>query len=419
MRSVNQNHHLYVATSVGTVSEASSLGAIQAVTGGDNMDKHLYFLYKGRDGVTRSDLIPMNQISYVKYVPASAQTTKLKKVEVALDSTINSGNAVIGQDYVLNIHFQQFYGLSPENDYVKTVAVHVTTANSTASDFYKAMVKELNAAFAREVGASSKSNPYLKFMIKIDGGNTYEEADFEGKTATGIVIEEKEQPWSLGKWEAESLIFNVFPSTIVYNTQEVEWCAATNVTTSLTEIPNNKRMADLEWFTFKERADYYGGMGYPNNFEFTPIVTTNTDALNGGVNGYDALEIHFAYQGTCEDIQKSEKDITIIGAASVIASLGATLGAADMLGGLSGNKVATPTLTYSDHKLKGVECATPNAQFKYNVGTTGSVDDPTASSGTAYVNGTTADVTLTSGQTIKVVAYVPGMGTSEVVSHAY
>ena len=415
MRSVNQNHHLYVATSVGTVSEASSLGAIQAVTGGDNMDKHLYFLYKGRDGVTRSDLIPMNQISYVKYVPASAQTTKLKKVEVALDSTINSGNAVVGQDYVLNIHFQQFYGLSPENDYVKTVAVHVTTANSTASDFYKAMVKELNAAFAREVGASSKSNPYLSFKIKTSG-DPYEEADFEGKTATGIVIEEKEQPWSLGKWEAESLIFNVFPSTIVYNTQEVEWGTATNVTESLTEIPNNKRMADLEWFTFKERADYYGGMGYPNNFEFTPIVTTNTDTLNGGVNGYDALEIHFAYQGTCEDIQKSEKDITIIGAASVIASLGSTLGAADMLGGLSGNKVATPVITYNStsHKITDITCATPGATIRATAAGS-SPADPTNATDAWDGN----DIALTSGQSVKVIATCPGMADSAIATQSY
>ena len=69
--------------------------------------------------------------------------------------------------------------------------------------------------------------------------------------------------------------------------------------------------------------------------------------------------------------------------------------------------------------MKGVTCSTPGAQFKYNLGTTGSVDDPTASSGTAYVPGTTSDVTLSNGQTIKVVAYVPGMADSEIASHAY
>ena len=107
MRSVNQNHHLYVATGVGTVTEASDLGTIEARVCGDNlMDRDLYFMYKGRDGITRSDLIPINQITYVKYVPASAQTTPLKKVEVTLDSNINSGDAIVGQDYILNISFR-------------------------------------------------------------------------------------------------------------------------------------------------------------------------------------------------------------------------------------------------------------------------------------------------------------------------
>ena len=177
MRSVNQNHHLYVVKSVSStdVTEASSLGAIKAYVCGDNvMDRDLYFKYKGHDGVVRSDFIPLNQITYIKYIPADDQKTPLKKVQVTLDSTINSGAPVMGEDYILNIAFQQLYGLSPEDTYVKTVAVHVTSATSSASAFYKAMVKELNAAFAREVGASATSNPYLKFSIKTSGSN-YEE----------------------------------------------------------------------------------------------------------------------------------------------------------------------------------------------------------------------------------------------------
>ena len=73
MRSVNQNHHLYVAKSVSSadVTEASDLGAIKAYICGDNvMDRDLYFKYKGNDGVVRSDLIPLNQITYVKFVKA-------------------------------------------------------------------------------------------------------------------------------------------------------------------------------------------------------------------------------------------------------------------------------------------------------------------------------------------------------------
>jgi hypothetical protein len=107
----------------------------------------------------------------------------------------------------------------------------------------------------------------------------------------------------------ESLVFDVFPSTIYVDGVEMEWGTADNDVSDQT-VPNGKRMADLEWFTYGERGDIYRGMGYPNNFNFVPLVDPE--------QAYDALEIHFAYQGSCEDIQKSEKDITIIGSTAQI-----------------------------------------------------------------------------------------------------
>jgi len=172
---------------------------------------------------------------------------------------------------------------------VKTVAVHMTSSIASVPDFWDAMIDELNASFSREVGADAQSNPYLTFA----------------KSGNNLVITEKEQPWSLGKWESESLFFEVFPSTVYVDGDDVTW-GGVSYGVSMASIPNSKKMADLEWFTFKERADIYGGMGYPNNFDFVPLVDSSSPA------GYDALEIHYAYQGSCEDIQKSEKDITII-----------------------------------------------------------------------------------------------------------
>lgn len=300
MRSTNQNRHLYVVTDVdSSVDETSALGTIAPFTTGDNpKERDLYFLYKGRDCVTRSDLIPIDLITYVKYVPANKQQTPLRRVSVKLDSTINSGAPIQGEDYILNIEFQQFYGLSPEDTYVKTIALHIGPNITTASGFYDEMIKELNAAFSREIGASANSNPYLTFTKNTLSGGGYE-----------LIIEEKKQPWTLSKWEAESLMFNVFPSTIHVSGSEVTWGTA-EVATPVNFVPNSERMADLEWFTFGERGDIYRGMGYPNNFDFKAMIDA-TDST-----GYDVLEIHYAYQGTCEDIQKSEKEITLVGKAS-------------------------------------------------------------------------------------------------------
>lgn len=312
MRSVNQNHHLYVITANSTVADVtknSVVGSIFPYATDAGMGKDIYFKYMGRDGLTRSDMIPVKQIDYAKWVTADAMKTPLKKVTVTLND-----DPIAGQDYILNIAFQQFYGLSPEDTYVKTVALHATSKMDTAAKFYAAMVDELKAAFSREVGADAEENPYLTFT----------------SSANGLVIEEKEQSWSLGKWEAESLVFDVFPSTIYVDGNETQWGTATPGVSDQT-VPNGKRMADLEWFTYGERADYYRGMGYPNNFNFTPLVDPSI--------AYDALEIHFAYQGSCEDIQKSEKDITIIGPTAKISALVTELQKATFLGANSIVKV--------------------------------------------------------------------------------
>lgn len=169
----------------------------------------------------------------------------------------------------------------------------------TATQFYAKMVDELNAAFSSEVGADATHNPYLAFS----------------SSQAGLIIDELEQDWKLGKWEDEGLVFEVFGSEVKDGNVEVQWASINVDTEGGTQVPNSKRMADLEWFTYGERADYYRGMGYPNNFDFRPLVDP-TDA-----DGYDAIEIHFAYQGTCEDIQKSEKDITIIGKTGTLSNL--------------------------------------------------------------------------------------------------
>lgn len=330
MRSVNQNHHLYVITANGTVANVtknSAVGSIFPYATDAGMGKDIYFKYMGRDGLTKSDMIPVDQINYAKWVTAGAMETPLKQVTIILDSAINEGKPVVGQDYILNIAFQQFYGLSPEDTYVKTVAVRATSKMDTAEKLFTEMVKELKASFSREVGANAEENPYLTFEV-----DEVTDPNNPKSTINVLIITEvpQDKNWSLGKWEMESLVFDVFPSTIYVDGIETEWGTATPGVSNQT-VPNGKRMADLEWFTYGERADHYRGMGYPNNFNFTPLVDPSV--------AYDALEIHFAYQGSCEDIQKSEKDITIIGPTAKISTLVTELQKATFLGANSIVKV--------------------------------------------------------------------------------
>ena len=159
---MNQVRHLYVANKF--VAEPTALatnGDMKVKTFGD-IDKEVYFEVMGPDTVLKSDRIPVKSICYAKAIAASAMATPMKKVKVVLDSSINGGKPIVGQDYILRINLRQFYGMSDEDQYFKDAAVHATKSMD-ATAFYAAMEKALNLCFSREVGANTKSNPYLKF----------------------------------------------------------------------------------------------------------------------------------------------------------------------------------------------------------------------------------------------------------------
>ena len=275
----------------------STIGDIGVNEVGTGNDKQIFFEYLGPNGVIKSDYIPVKNIDYIKPVKASAMVDKMKELKVVLASTINSGNPVAGQDYVLRIEFTQFYGMSDEDTYVKDAAVHVTAAmEADKKEFYKAMVAALNKAFSREIGATKTSNPYVAFSA---GTPTSED---------GIYILEKEQDWHRGIGSYQRVYFNVYPTTIYTGGDDVIWGTVTDLTSGNTTVGtdavgNGKKMADLEWFCMGERGDQYRGMGYPN---YIPTEYMVDPALQ-----YNVLEIHFAFTDTGTTSYRSEKDITI------------------------------------------------------------------------------------------------------------
>ena len=66
--STNQVRHIYVANAMGTVTNNSDVGVIEVV-GNDNT---LYFKYLGAGGQLRSDIIDLNQITYLKKTEADS-----------------------------------------------------------------------------------------------------------------------------------------------------------------------------------------------------------------------------------------------------------------------------------------------------------------------------------------------------------
>lgn len=298
--STNQVRQLYVAKALKTprVLAADTAGSIAVKN--DTAKNHLYFEYKGADNLMRSDLIDIKNILYAKATDADDMAHELKAVTVTLDSEVSAA-PVAGQDYILRIAFKQYVGMSDEDQYFKYGMVHAY-AGMTASDFYKKLALSLAKNFSREVV------PLVKFILTDSGDEavpvdaTTKESSLTG-TYKALVIDEVEQPWRLGIMEQTPVYFEVQPVPVTVNGDERIW-GKVEETDPAGTIANGKKIADLEYFCMGERGDMYRGIGYPNNIPTTYLVDPTVK--------YNVIDIHYAYVGSNESVQKSEKTITLV-----------------------------------------------------------------------------------------------------------
>lgn len=297
--SVNQVRQLYVATSLKTPHVLASDAAGSIAVKNDTVKSHLYFEYKGADNLMRSDLIDTKNILYAKATDATAMAHNLKSVTVALDSNVNGGAPVTGQDYILRIAFKQYVGMSDEDQYFKYGMVHAY-AGMSASEFYKVLAVSLAKNFSREIV------PLIKIEIKTASATTEvtpttKVADLKD-TYTGVVVTEVEQPWRLGVMAQTPVYFTVQSVPVTVNGDERHWATLTESTSG--SIGNGKTIADLEYFCMGERGDMYRQVGWPHNIPTTYLVDPTKT--------YCVFDIHYAYVGSNESVQKSEKTITIV-----------------------------------------------------------------------------------------------------------
>lgn len=297
--STNQVRQLYVAKALKSSHALATDDAGAIAVRNDNAKSHLYFEYKGADNLMRSDLIDIKNILYAKATDADEMAYDIKKVTVALDANVNGGAPIAGQDYILRIAFRQYVGMSDEDQYFKYGMVHAYSG-MVASEFYKVLAISLAKNFSREV------TPLVKIGVttgsaETDVTPTTKITDLTG-TYTGVVITEVPQPWRLGIMEQVPVYFTVQPTTVVVNGDDRIWGTVAEATDGT--IDNGKKIADLEYFCMGERGDMYRGVGFPHN-----IVTTY---LVDPTQKYNVIDIHYAYVGSNESVQKSEKTITLV-----------------------------------------------------------------------------------------------------------
>lgn len=276
--STNQNRQFYYAGAYKDTKDAvTAPGNITVLT---DKESNVYFMQKGHGGIVRSDMINPALVSYAKISTPEDMQTKLKAVKVTLDNTVNGGAPIVGEDYILRVNFRAAYGPSDEDIYQRYGAVHVTNATKTAQEFWKAMGASLQK--------NLKKNSPLEVEIQSDG----------------VVLKEKDPSadWVLGISKLTTAQFDVIPTTVYEDGVQVIWGKVEKVAGAVVE--NGYNIADLEYFCMGERADQYRGVNWPNNIVTKYFVDPTKK--------YYCLDIHYAYQGTCEDIQKSEKDIIIV-----------------------------------------------------------------------------------------------------------
>lgn len=279
---VNQNRQFYVVSKFN-----STLGATPTEEGelcmGKDMDGNIFFKHLGKGGLTRTDLINPDKICYAKETTAVEMQRKLKKAVVTLDSEVNEGKPVTGQDYILRVTINNYLAPGDACVLIKSAAVHATKAMATdVSAFYKKMAESLTLNFKREV------QPLLEF-----------EGDANGITITEV----GEQPWRLGILSQDEVRFELTPTTIKVDNEDLIWGKVEYSETDEV-VKNGKQVADLEYFCLAERGDMFRNMGYPLNIDVKPMVDPTKE--------YDMLDLHYFFSGAGVQVHKSEKDITFV-----------------------------------------------------------------------------------------------------------
>ena len=299
--STNQVKHLYVAKAVDT--NLDTVGDIACSAAGDD---DIVLKYVGNDGKVRSDIINTKKIVYAKAVKASSMAQYLDSAYVAC------GTAVANQSYILRVVIDSFSSLSEEDK-----GFIFAEYTSKTGDAAKNILAGLAVSLAKNAAVAAY-NPLIKVYLTTAASGSVASANLTEVTAStaissltgnylGLVIEAADQPWTLGKEAFNLLRFNVTTAKIISGGVETDWATVTKGADHPTAaIQNGKKIADLEWFSMGERGDIYRGMGYPNNFEFTPLVNP------AATYGYHLIELAFYYDGDAEDVQKSPKEIVIV-----------------------------------------------------------------------------------------------------------
>lgn len=287
----------------------------------------VYFQHMGKGGLVRSDLIKKENILWATLATADEMAHGKEMVTVSLPS---GESALVGQDYTVRIAFDNALGVSTEDSqYWKYGAVHVTSAEAGASNkdaFYKKLALSIVKNMSRE--SAKLCTVYVATSSSPKAQEVTATGTISASSITGVTLEQVTPPWNLGTIQQKWVTFTVTPGEVTdTNGNTFTWGEVTyykkgykytiasdgtvgtpsaGVNLTVDAEKNSKLIADYEYFWMGERGDTYRNVGWPD------VIKTEYFVNSALAGGYDLVTIHYAYVGSNESVQKSEKNLVLI-----------------------------------------------------------------------------------------------------------
>lgn len=339
--SLNRVHHLFVVNKIAEATDldgnhlkdTAAVGTIHVRT---TKEGEFYFEYMSPGGVINSDYVNAKRVlsSSVRdglkdCRQLAARVLKFKDFKGAGNdaSGILKSQNVPGQTLNITVELGGYLGLDEMDKRICQASVYMSNENTSNSDLYARLAHSL------ALNIASMPDPMLRIVLLTgDDDSTGTEIEIKncrvktklatllasGDTYKGILLRERIDPiYVQGKGEELPLTITVTSRRIAYSEHDVVWLddsAATitdniygvkGVTAATAEkMPNGRRTADLEYWLMGERGDQERHYGWPNNVD--------TQYLAKPEQVYDYLTVHFYWAGSHEEVQKSERDLTIV-----------------------------------------------------------------------------------------------------------
>lgn len=285
--SVNQNRQFFAINDKSENLNTAYKGSFFAVAEGE---PDIYFQMVGTDGkVRRSDLIPVANILSVR--SAKPRADKVHTFTITCPGT-SAIQANAGEDYILSVTLSNFIANCIMSPYIKHGVVHATST-LTQTQFAEKLIASLKDSFKRDL------NQFVTITDYTASDTTVVLTVASASELNGDTV---------GVSGVDAPIVVVSGNTV----KDVAWITSSTVSESVSDsspatYKDNVRMVkEIEHFCMGERGDQLRKYGYPMFFKtdmLTDHVTTSY--------GYCMLDIHYAYVGDNESVQKSEKTLTI------------------------------------------------------------------------------------------------------------